>query len=271
MKITFAVTLLFVSNLLFSFSALNKTKHKPKWKLAWKDGFNYEGLPDSTKWSYDVGGEGWGNEELQYYTKQRKQNVAVSNGCLSITAIKEKYEGNNYTSARLVTKGKKDFKYGKIEIRAKIPKGRGLWPAFWMLSSNEPRIWPDDGEIDILENVGYTPGEITGAAHVRRNKTSNAIITSSNSTNIEGASDAFHVYKLIWTPERLEWYVDDKLFHFYDKADRPPLHWPFNGNFYLILNVAVGGSWGGKNGIDDTVFPQSFVIDYVRVYEDQNL
>jgi beta-glucanase (GH16 family) len=257
--------------MLVSFISLNKLKHKPKWKLTWKDEFNYEGLPDSTKWNYDTGGEGWGNDELQYYTKQRKQNVEVLKGNLSIKAIREKFEANNYTSTRLVTKGKKDFRYGKFEIRAKIPTGRGLWPACWMLSSKEPRIWPDDGEIDILENVGYTPGEITGAAHVRRNKTSNAIITSSNSTTIFDDSDAFHIYRLIWTPERLEWYVDDKLFHFYDKADRPPLHWPFNGKFYLIFNLAVGGSWGGKNGIDDSIFPQTFIIDYVRVYEDQNL
>lgn len=265
------LVLLLVTSILVSSTSMKKTGQKPKWKLTWKDEFNYEGVPDSTKWNYDVGGEGWGNDELQYYTKQRKENVEVSKGYLFINALKEKFKGNNYTSSRLVTKGKKDFRYGKIEIRAKVPKGRGLWPAFWMLSSNEPRTWPDDGEIDILENVGYTPGEIMGAAHVRRNKTSNAIITSSNSATISDASDAFHIYRLIWTPERLEWYVDDKLFHFYDKADRPPLHWPFDGKLYLIFNLAVGGSWGGRNGIDDSIFPQTFLIDYVRVYEDRNL
>lgn len=263
--------MLLVTAVFASFIGLNEKNQKPKWKLIWQDEFNYDGLPDSTKWTYDIGGNGWGNDELQYYTKERNQNVEVSKGHLYIKAVKEKFEGNSYTSTRLITKGRKDFRYGKIELRAKIPKGRGLWPAFWMLSSNEPRVWPDDGEIDILENVGYTPGEITGAAHVKRDKTGTAIITSANSTKIVDAAEAFHTYKLQWTPQRLEWYVDDKLFHFYEKADRPPHHWPFNGRFYLLLNVAVGGSWGGKNGIDDTVFPQSFVIDYVRVYEDQNL
>jgi beta-glucanase (GH16 family) len=129
-----------------SFIGLEKNDLKPKWNLAWHDEFDYNTLPDSTKWNYDVGGDGWGNDELQYYTKQRKENAEVVNGHLFVRAIKEKYEGNEYTSARLVTRGKMDFRYGKIEIRARLPKGRGVWPPFWMLSSKEPRVWPDDGE-----------------------------------------------------------------------------------------------------------------------------
>jgi beta-glucanase (GH16 family) len=135
-----------------------------------------------------------------------------------------------------------------------------------MLSSKIPRVWPDDGEIDIMEHVGYEPGEITGAAHVKRNTSGTAIITSAESTRVSDVSDAFHNYSFIWSPEKLEWYVDDKLFHTYEKADRPPHHWPFDEKFYLLINIAVGGSWGGKKGVDDTIFPQKMEVDYVRYY-----
>ena len=253
--------------LVMSFGDLPTKEAKQKWKLAWQDEFNYEGLPDSTKWNYDIGGNGWGNDELQYYSSNRKQNGYVSEGYLYIQALKENYLNNPYTSARLVTKGKKEFMYGKFEIRAKIPKGKGVWPAFWMLSAKEPRTWPDDGEIDIMENVGYTPGEITGAAHVKKNKIGTETLSIVNETIIPNASEAFHVYSLIWTPDRLEWFVDDKLFHFYDKAGKAEWQWPFNENFYLLLNVAVGGSWGGRKGVDDAIFPQAMLVDYVRVYK----
>ncbi|MDQ6813583.1 MAG: glycoside hydrolase family 16 protein [Bacteroidota bacterium] len=250
----------------YSFTTFHKKAVKPKWKLVWQDEFNYEGLPDSNRWSYDVGGEGWGNDELQYYTHQRKQNAEVSGGCLHINAVKEKYQGNQYTSTRLVTRGKKDFGFGKIEIKAKLPKGRGVWPAVWMLSSKTPRTWPDDGEIDIMENVGYAPGEITGAAHVKKNSTGNSILSSVNNTIVPDASDEFHIYTLTWTPEKLEWFVDNKLFHSYEKGDKPVWQWPFDGKFYLLINIAVGGSWGGKKGIDEAIFPQTLKVDYVRVY-----
>jgi beta-glucanase (GH16 family) len=263
------VWLLMLAAIGISFTGGKRRTEKNKWKLTWREEFNYQGLPDSAKWNYDVGGAGWGNDELQYYTEKRKANSYVSNGCLYIQAVKEKYEGNEYTSARLVTKGKQDFKYGKIEIRAKLPKGKGLWPAIWMLSSKVPVKWPDDGEIDIMEHVGYMPQEITGAAHVKRDSTGISIFSSVNETDVTAPADSFHLYSLIWTPNRLEWYVDNKLFHFYEKADRPAWHWPFDHSFYLILNVAVGGSWGGKKGIDDSVFPQSFLVDYVRFYRRQ--
>ncbi len=237
------------------------------WKLQWQDEFNYKGLPDSSKWSYDVGGQGWGNDELQYYTDGRLQNAHVENGTLTIEARKEAFEKNKYTSARITTRHKADFLYGKIEMRAKLPKGRGTWPAFWMLSSKEPRVWPDDGEIDIMEHVGYKQGEITGACHVKRNPTGNDIISKTNTIEVLDASEAYHIYTLNWTPERLEWLVDGKVFHFYEKADRPAHHWPFDKSFYLLLNIAIGGSWGGREGVDDSIFPQKFIIDYVRVYK----
>ena len=258
--------ILIVTITVSSFIGPKKKDQKPKWKLAWHDEFNYEGLPDSTKWSYEVGGEGWGNDELEYYTRQRKQNAKVSKGFLYIQAIKEKFEGNNYTSARLVTKGKKDFRYGKIKVKAKLPKGRGVWPAVWMLSSKVPRTWPDDGEIDIMENVGYTPGVITAAAHVKKDKSGNAILSSTNEITVASASEKFHVYTLTWTPQRLEWLVVNKLFHSLDKGNKPVWQWPFDGKFYLLINIAVGGSWGGRQGIDDSIFPQSMVVDWVRYY-----
>jgi beta-glucanase (GH16 family) len=240
------------------------------WKLQWQDEFNYADVPDSNKWSYDVGGDGWWNKELQYYTNKRKENARVENGQLIIEARKEDFEENKYTSARLVTKGKADFKYGKIELRAKLPKGRGIWPAFWLLSSQDPRIWPDDGEIDIMEHVGYKQGEITGATHVKKNANGTDILSKASTIMIPDAAENFHTYTLIWSPEKLEWYVDHKLFHHFDKDNRPSYQWPFDKEFYILLNIAIGGTWGGKEGIDDTIFPQKIHLDYVRVYKKVN-
>jgi beta-glucanase (GH16 family) len=265
-RIIFGVIFIFSMNSSCT-SIINKAA---KERIVWQDEFDYSGLPDPKKWSYDVGGHGWGNDELQFYTDKRKENARVENGRLIIETHKEKFEKNNYTSTRLVTKGKADFQYGRIEMKARLPKGRGTWPAFWMLSSKEPRVWPDDGEMDITEHVGYMQGEITGAAHVKRNETGTAIITSAGTTMVPDAAEAFHVYALVWTPQRLEWYVDNKLFHHYDKADRPAHHWPFDNKFYILLNIAVGGSWGGKKGVDDSIFPQKFEVEYVRVYQQTN-
>jgi beta-glucanase (GH16 family) len=142
-----------------------QSKQKENWKLVWSDEFNYTGLPDSSKWNYDVGGDGWGNNELQFYTKARKENARVEKGNLIIEARKERMDKNGYTSARLVTRGKGDWKYGKVVVRAKVPKGRGTWPAIWMLASTNPYKWPDDGDIDIMEHVGYDPGQINASTH----------------------------------------------------------------------------------------------------------
>ncbi len=253
-----------------SYTAQKKEATKiPGWQLDWADEFNYEGRPDTTIWDYDADVKN-NNYELQYYTRRFPENVKVSNGLLTITASKENYKESNYTSARMVTRGKKDILYGRIEVCAQLPKGRGTWPAIWMLSSKLPRVYPDDGEIDIMEHVGYEEGIITGAAHVKRNTTGTEIISNTGTTAAQDATEKFHVYGLIWTPTRLEWQVDGKTFYFYDKADRPAHHWPFNKSFYLILNIAIGGTWGGKQGIDDSVFPQSMKIDYVRVYSKKN-
>jgi beta-glucanase (GH16 family) len=235
-------------------------------KLVWSDEFNYKGLPDSTKWNYDVGGHGWGNNELQYYTSKELKNARVENGLLIIEAIKEKTGNNEYSSARLVTKGKGDWMYGRIDVRAKLPKGRGTWPAIWMLGSTQKLKWPDDGEIDIMEEVGYNPGVIHASAHTK--KYFHSIGTQKTATTlVADCSDEFHVYSLDWNAETITILVDDRPYFTFKNEHTGNEAWPFNKPFHLLLNIAVGGGWGGQKGIDDSVFPQRMEIDYVRVYQ----
>ncbi len=236
-------------------------------KLIWSDEFNGKGLPDSSKWNYDVGGGGFGNEEAQYYTKDRPENARMENGNLVIEARKEAWDKNKYTSARLLTKGKFSFQYGTIEVRAKLPKGRGTWPAIWMMSENMKK-WPDDGELDIMEHVGFNPGYIHASVHTKKynhikgtQKTDTLIVND--------ASERYHVYKADWTPEKIEVYIDDKKFFTYENEEKTNEAWPFNQPYYIILNLAIGGFWGGKEGIDDSIFPQKYYIDYVRVYQNK--
>jgi beta-glucanase (GH16 family) len=236
-------------------------------KLVWSDDFDYAGMPDSSKWSYDIGGHGWGNNEKQYYTSKELKNAAVENGMLTITATKENFESSSYTSARLVTKNKGDWKYGRIEVKAKLPKGRGLWPAIWMLpTAMEYGGWPKSGEIDIMEHVGYLPDSIFGTVHT--GAYNHAIGTQKGSSVFaDDVADQFHVYTLDWNEERINIYIDDKLYFTFNNEKKSSQEWPFDKTFYLVLNVAVGGNWGGKEGIDDTVFPQKMQVDYVRVYQ----
>lgn len=237
--------------------------------LVWADEFDYTGLPDSTKWSYDVGGHGWGNEELQYYTNKRMENARVENGKLIIEARKENYEGNDYTSARLITKHKGDWTYGKIKIRAKLPQGTGTWPALWMLPTQwiyGSGDWPDVGEIDIMEHVGYDEGVIHGTIHTHDFNHMDGT-QKSGQTIVEDAVDAFHVYSIEWTKEEIRWYVDGNKFFTYENNGDGWSAWPFDHPFHLIMNIAVGGTWGGAEGVDDTIFPQKLEVDYVRVYQ----
>lgn len=241
-------------------------KSKTKWKLVWSDEFNYSGLPDSTKWTAEVGGHGWGNNEMQFYTANRKENARVENGMLIIEARKEKWEGKDYTSARLVTKGKGDFLYGKIEVRAKLPKGRGTWPAIWMLGSKTPFEWPDDGEIDIMEHVGFNQGFIHGSVHCK--KYYHSIGTQKTDTTfLNDCSENFHVYGLEWTKEEIKVSVDGKVFFEFKNEHTGYDAWPFDNKFHLLLNVAVGGFWGGAKGVDESIWPQQMEVDYVRVYQ----
>ncbi|TDO21037.1 glycoside hydrolase family 16 protein [Pedobacter duraquae] len=232
---------------------------------AWSDEFDYTGLPLSTKWGYDIGGSGWGNNEKQFYTDNN--NARVANGMLTITAKKEDYVGMKYSSARMVTKNKLDALYGRFEIRAKLPSGKGTWPAIWMLPTDYSYgDWPKSGEIDIMEHVGYDQNNVHFSTHteayyfkINTQKTSTKIIPT--------ASTEFHTYRVDWTPYAIRGYYDDvNVFEFINEQTGYKA-WPFDKRFHLLLNVAVGGDWGGAQGIDDTIFPQSMVVDYVRYFK----
>ncbi|MHA8061972.1 glycoside hydrolase family 16 protein [Aquirufa beregesia] len=237
-------------------------------KPIWADEFDQPGLPDDKIWSYDVGGSGWGNNELQYYTQADLDNAHVENGILTIEAKKESYEGKNYTSARLVTKGKKDFLYGRIEVRAKLPAGRGNWPAIWTLASQSDygqTYWPDNGEIDIMEHVGYDPGVVHATVHT---KSFNHVLNTQKAGIIQvpDFDQAFHVYRIDWTPEYIKAFIDGREYFTFQNSGKGWQEWPFDKKQHLLLNIAVGGNWGGQKGVDESLFPAKLWIDYVRVY-----
>lgn len=238
------------------------------WELVWDEEFDYEGFPDSSKWSYDTKGNstGWGNNEAQYYTEANKNNVWVKDGMLTITALKQSVEDKKYTSARLVTKDKGDWLYGRFEIRAKLPTGRGTWPAIWMLPTDwEYGGWPSSGEIDIMENVGYDPDTIVASVHT---ETYNHVIGTQKNARIAcpDSYHTFHTYVLEWEEDEYRVYIDD-IHYFTFKNERSGYkEWPFDKRFHLILNLAIGGNWGGAKGVDDSLLPHRFEIDYVRVY-----
>jgi beta-glucanase (GH16 family) len=235
---------------------------------SWQDEFDYSGKPDAAKWSYALGDQGWGNNELQNYTDEIG-NAKVENGHLIITAIKEKSGKAEYSSARLVSKGKGDFLYGKIEVKAKLPVGMGTWPAIWMLYSENNygnKSWPDNGEIDIMEHVGFDQNRVHGNVHT---KAFNHVLKTNKGNNVivDKASEEFHIYACEWTPESVTILVDGKAYFTFPKeAGYKWAEWPFDKPFHLILNIAVGGNWGGQKGVDNSVFPQKMEIDYVRYY-----
>lgn len=236
-------------------------------KLVWSDEFNYNGLPDNSKWGYDVGGSGWGNNEAQYYTQADTNNAFVKNGVLSIVARKQKIENKAFSSARLVTRGKADWAYGRVEIRAKLPKGRGTWPAGWMLGSNiEKAGWPLCGEIDIMEHVGYDPDTIVGSVHTT---TYNHVkgTQKTKRIGIKNPYTEFHTYSIEWNTDKMTFFLDDKSYLTVTNDHKTDKEWPFDKPQYLLLNLAIGGNWGGTKGIDDTIFPATLEVDYVRVYQ----
>ena len=237
------------------------------YRLVWSDEFDRDGAPDPAHWSYDVGGGGWGNNELQFYTSDRRDNARVEHGSLIIEARREPWENRSYTSARLVTKGKGDWTYARIEVRAKLPRGRGSWPAIWTLGSTTPFRWPDDGEIDIMEHVGFDPGVVHGSVHTQRyNHVQGTQKTAA--TAVPDAMDGFHTYVTEWTADRIQIAVDGRVyFEFAREPQNGRAAWPFDGPQHLLLNVAVGGNWGGQQGVDDATLPYRFEIDYVRVYQ----
>ena len=243
------------------------------WQPVWCDEFDVDGLPDSTKWSYDVGGGGWGNNELQYYTDADLDNAKVEDGNLYITALKEQIGSNQYSSARLVSKYRGDWLYGRIQIKAKMPSGRGLWSALWMLPTDwRYGGWPDSGEIDIMEYVGYDENRIHGTIHTGayNHNLGTQIGFSRLETFVE---EEFKVYEMVWEPGKIDLYVDGVKFAYFGYNPNANIDvensdaWPFDQRFHLIMNIAVGGNWGGVQGVDDSIFPQSMVVDYVRVYQ----
>ena len=241
-------------------------------QLVWSDEFDEPGLPDTTKWSYDVGDGcpdlcGWGNNELQYYTERRVKNARIKDGHLIIEAHREEYESREYTSARLVTRDKGDWLYGRIEVRAELPSGRGTWPAIWMLPTEWAYGgWPKSGEIDIMEHVGYEPDSIYGTVHTEAyNHTLGT--QRGGSIYVPDCEEAFHVYAIDWTPERIDFIIDDQVYYSFSNEGAGYEAWPFDQPFHLIMNIAVGGNWGGREGIAADIWPQEMRVDYVRVYQ----
>ena len=237
--------------------------------LVWSDEFNYNDLPDPSKWDYDTEGNeaGWGNNEAQYYTDSDKDNAWVDNGSLKITAHQEDFEGKQFTSARLMSK--EDWQYGKIEVSAKLPKGRGTWSAIWAMPGGwtfKDGNWPDIGEIDIMEHVGHDLGVIHASAHSKDYQWQKNT-QKTGTVFIPDANEKFHTYILDWSSDVMKAYVDDSLYFEYKNEGLGKSKWPYDKPFYLILNLAVGGAWGSLNGIDSTAFPQTLEVDYVRVYQ----
>lgn len=233
----------------------------------WSDEFSIDGPPDPKRWGFNLGGHGWGNQELQFYTA-RPENARVQDGKLILEARKEDYQGCAYTSARLVTKDRCDFVYGKVVVRAKLPKGRGTWPAIWMLASQHEfgkDYWPDNGEIDIMEHVGFEPGKIHASIH---SKSFNHLAKTQKTAQlmVDDASEAFHDYSLEWTPETIRVTVDEKAYFEFHNPGKSWQEWPFDEPFHLLLNVAVGGFWGGMQGVDESIWPQRMEVDFVRIY-----
>ena len=236
---------------------------RPGWKLVWQDEFNGAEI-DKSKWTFDKGGSGWGNAELEYYT-DRPENARLENGFLVITARKESYQGSPYSSARLKTQGLAAWTYGRVEARIRIPRGQGIWPAFWMMGNDIYQVgWPTNGEIDIMENIGKEPGRIHGTAHGPGY--SGPVGPSSPFDLKSGAfADDFHVFAIEWQPAEIRWYVDDQLYKTLTPTGANG-KWVFDHPFFILLNVAVGGGWPGYPD-QTSVFPQTMQVDYVRVYQ----
>ncbi len=238
----------------------------PGWKLVWSDEFDRPGQPDPTKWSYEKGLIR--NAEKQFYTQSRRENSRIEDGRLIIEARKEKMDGGEFTSASLVTKGHAQWRSGRFEVRAKLPAARGTWPAIWMLPDDIGKVsWPKCGEIDIMEHVGHDPGMIHGSLHTEAfNHTKGTQL--STKTQLPTFSSDFHTYTMTWSADRIEVGIDGKTYGTFNrKPGAGVAEWPFDKPFYLILNLAIGGGWGGTKGIDEAAFPQRMEVDFVRVYE----
>ena len=244
---------------------------KQGYELVWSDEFDYEGMPDSKKWSYDLGNHQWANRELQAYT-DRPGNVYVKDGKLIIRAIKEQDGEREYTSTRLISYGKQSWQYGLFEFRVKLPKGKGSWPAVWMMSDaiKTGTSWPRCGEIDIIEHTGIKENELMFSLHTEKhNHTRYDTKQYVEAKNYDDICEGYHDYMMEWTPDFIEFYVDGKSACRYNKTDDPEdqteAAWPFDQPFYLILNIAVGGNLGGE--VDEAMLPYVMEVEHVRVYQ----
>ena len=267
---------IFLPVIIFFGCAIDKKDNqqsKSNWKLVWSDEFNYEGLPDPQKWNYDVGNGcptlcGWGNNELQYYTRDSLKNARVADGILTIEVHQEKIGESDYSSAKLVTRGIQDWKYGRFEIRAKLPTSRGVWSAIWMMPTDPSKYggWPKCGEIDIMENVGYDPDTVEASAH-----TGAYYFTVGTQKHdriaVPDCDEVFHDYVLEWEEEEYRVFVDNTLYFTFKNEGTGFMEWPFDQQFYLILNIAYGGNWGAAMGLEPEKLPQRMEVGYVRVYE----
>ena len=235
------------------------------WNLVWSDEFEKAGQPDPAKWGYEKGMVR--NGEKQFYTDNRRENARVEDGKLIIEARKEAMDRGDFTSASLTTQGHAEWTYGRIEVRAKLPEARGTWPAIWMLPGDHGKVaWPKCGEIDIMEHVGYAPNVIHGTLHSEAFNHTKGTQRSGNLT-VPTASSEFHTYGMEWSADRIQMSIDGKSYVTFDrKPGDNAAEWPFDKPFYLILNLAIGGGWGGQKGIDDAAFPQRMEVDFVKVY-----
>jgi beta-glucanase (GH16 family) len=235
------------------------------WDLVWHDEFDGDTI-DETNWTYDLGAGGWGNGEAQYYT-DRPENAHLEDGLLVIEARQERYEEAYYTSARLKSQGLQEFQYGRIEARLKVPAGKGLWPAFWMLGSNFETVgWPDCGEIDIMEYIGREPDLIFGTLHGPGYAGASGL--SKWNRQDYAIADDFHTYAIEWDEDQITWFYEGVAYSTYTRSAVGEREWPFDQPFFIILNLAVGGQLPGPVGLD-TVFPTQYLVDYVRVFQQQ--
>ena len=234
------------------------------WSIVFADEFDAPGALDPAKWGYEIGYVR--NDEKQYYTS-RAENVRAEGGNLVIEGRKEAYQGYGYTSASINTRGRFEFQYGRVEVRAKLPTGNGTWPAIWMLGTNISQVgWPTCGEIDIMENVGFEPTRIHGTVHTAAYNHAQGTAKGASVT-IANPGEDFHVYAMEWYPDHIDVFVDGQKYFTFRNEGTGSRTWPFDKPQYLLINLAIGGSWGGQKGIDDSRFPHKYLVDYVRIYK----
>jgi beta-glucanase (GH16 family) len=251
--------------LLVFFSFCNHSASDNKYQLVWQDEFDGTQI-DTSSWGFQTGGGGFGNNELEYYT-DRPENASVSNGHLVITARKEDYNGRQYTSARMITKDKRSFLYGRFDIRAKLPKGQGIWPALWMLGQNVDEVgWPKCGEIDIMELLGHAPDTVYGTLHWGAGESEHRSQGDRFALKAGNFSDDFHVFSLLWEKGSLQILVDDHPCFSMTRQQFATDNYPFDKPQYFLFNIAVGGDWPGSPDTA-TVFPQQMLVDYIRVFQ----